>query len=137
MLAKLLAYFTLFIVFQAQFFRFNVTMARALFEKTGKKNCMNCLNYDWEQPEDETTIQQCARCKGPSYCSRQCQEEHWHNLHKQHCKYMAKEKVLPKSRHDKATCLVSNEVTAAGLVEILKPTNPVLPCTMALVKGRV
>ena len=31
------------------------------------------------------SFKKCSRCKGPSYCSRDCQKEHW-SLHKRTCK---------------------------------------------------
>ena len=54
-------------------------------------------------------------------------------MHKQHCKYLAKQKVMSKSRHDEATCLVCKEVTLTGMVEMIKPGNPVMACSLTLV----
>ena len=65
-----------------------------------------------------------------NYCSKQWQEEHWHNVH---CKYLAKQKVKFKSKHEEATCLVCKEVTAIEMVEMIKPSNPVLACPLAVV----
>jgi len=107
-------------------------MAEMLPKKDQVMNCDNCCYYGWEQPEDRATIQRCGRCKVATYCSKQCQEEHWHNVHKKHCKYMAKLKVLPMSWHDEAACLVCKEMTAAG-IELTKPGNPVWACPLSLV----
>ena len=95
-------------------------------ERHGK--CVNCENFDWEQPEDKSTILKCSKCKMIYYCSKQCQQEHWEKVHKKHCRYMAETKVLAKSWHDESTCLVCREVTE----DMSKPDSPVLPCTMAL-----
>jgi len=105
--------------------------------ETITKSCCNCRCYGWEPPEDSSTIQRCGRCKVTNYCSKQCQEEHWHNLHKQHCKYLTKQKVLSKAFHDEATCLVCKEVTMTGMVKMIRPGNPVLGCPMALVNQGV
>ena len=63
---------------------------------------------------------------------KNCDNCCYYNVHKQHCKYMAKQKVLLGSWHDEATCLVCKEVTAAGL-EITEPSNPIWACPLSLV----
>ena len=65
------------------------------------------------------------------YCSKQCQQEHWHNVHKKHCKYLSKAKVLPKALHDEDACLVCENERKTGKKEMCSPENPVLPCTLA------
>ena len=70
------------------------------------KRCLNCCYYLWQKEEDSSTNQHCSRCKIAFYCSRECQLEHWQNVHKKQCKYLAGKKVLPLARHDQATCLV-------------------------------
>ena len=108
-------------------------MAAFQNERTGRNNCCaNCVYSGWEQPEDHSTIQQCARCKVITYCSKQWQEEHWHNVHKQHCKYLSGQRELAKSRHEEASCLVCREVASTEVVEMTKPGNPVLPCSMMM-----
>ena len=107
-------------------------MAAVVMPKTEEKSCINCYYNAWNQPEDRTTIQQCAKCKLVTYCSKQCQEEHWHYIHKEQCKFISKKKVLPKSWHDQASCLVCKEETAAGRVELSTPGNPVWACTLSL-----
>jgi len=103
----------------------------AVMPKKQEKHCFNCSYNRWQQPEDETSIQQCAKCKMVTYCSKECQKEHWHNVHKEHCKYLSKQKVLPKSWHDKAACLVCKEETAAGKIALSRPGNPVWACTLS------
>jgi len=106
-------------------------MSGVFFLGSEMKSCANCTNYCWKLPEDKASLQRCSRCKVIAYCSTQCQEEHWHNVHKQQCKYLAKQKVKSKSRHNKATCLVCKEVKMTGMVEMTKPGNPVLACPLA------
>ena len=79
-------------------------MAEALPKESEIKKCGNCTYYGWNQPEDRTTIKQCAKCKKFRYCSPRCQKEHWYNVHKHHCKYLAELKDFLHSVHDKATC---------------------------------
>lgn len=55
------------------------------------KECANCLVFSWSSKE--ITLQQCSRCKVLVYCDKQCQEEHWHLLHKRHCKKLAEVKA--------------------------------------------
>jgi len=105
----------------------------AVMPKKQEKHCFNCSYNRWQQPEDETSIQQCAKCKMVTYCSKECQKEHWHNVHKKHCKYLSKQKVLLKSLHDQAACLVCKQEAAAGRIAIAlsRPGNPVWACTMS------
>ena len=93
-----------------------------------KKGCANCIIYDWEQEEDRSLIQCCAKCKLMLYCSKQCQKEHWYNVHKFQCKYLAKLKVYPQSVHDEATCPNCKEEAETGWEEMCRPDNPVLGC---------
>jgi len=98
-----------------------------------QKYCNNCTIFSWEQPDDRSTIKKCSRCELFWYCSKQCQEEHWHNAHKHHCKYVANKKVMTNTRHDDATCLVCKKESMVGKVNMSKPSNPVLPCYMSAV----
>jgi len=101
-----------------------------------EKVCDNCLIYGWKQPEDKSVIRRCGRCKFVSYCSEECQREHWRKVHKDHCKYLAKKEVLPNSSHDVATCKVCKEESKAGKVGLVDINNPVLPCTMTINTSR-
>eukprot|EP00092_Neocalanus_flemingeri_P041864 GFUD01045598.1.p1 GENE.GFUD01045598.1~~GFUD01045598.1.p1 ORF type:complete len:292 (+),score=81.61 GFUD01045598.1:82-957(+) len=97
----------------------------------GVKSCANCINYTWGQPADQSKILQCAKCKFISYCSKECQHEHWVKVHKNHCKYLAQQKVMPQSRHDPANCSGCKEQLEIGPVEMANPDNPVLGCPLA------
>ena len=110
-------------------FRYPVKMAGSLPVECMVKQCFNCVYYRWGQPEDVLDIKQCGRCEKAFYCSKQCQQEHWHNIHKKHCKYLAKVRVFPKSKHEEASCLVCNE--EAGLPCYMSSAN------MALMKIKV
>ena len=79
-----------------------------------------------------STLLQCGQCKIVSYCSRQCQVEHWHRVHKQQCKYLAKQKVMPLVSHGEASCLVCKAEGEAGRRNMTKLGNPVLPCTLSM-----
>jgi len=90
--------------------------------------CYNCDIYRWDQPADESTIKHCSRCKFICYCSKECQKEHWEKVHKKQCKYLAREKVKPLSRHDPGNCSGCKQQADTGLVEMAKQNNPVLGC---------
>ena len=49
-------------------------------------------------------LQRCSRCKTVSYCSPECQKEHWEKHHKQHCKYLSGSTILPLTRHSATAC---------------------------------
>ena len=51
--------------------------------------CVNCLVFNWGQPEDPTTLRKCKQCKVVQYCSESCQKEHWNLVHKKQCKKIA------------------------------------------------
>ena len=55
------------------------------------RECANCLVFNYQC--EEVTLQQCSRCKVITYCDKQCQKEHWHLVHKQHCKKLAEAKA--------------------------------------------
>jgi len=93
------------------------------------KGCVNCYFYNWKQ-EDRSSLQWCAKCKLVFYCSKECQQEHWFNVHKFQCKYLAKVKVYPKSVHEEASCPNCKEETDAGWEEMCRPDNPVLGCPL-------
>jgi len=90
--------------------------------------CPNCMNYGWKQPSGEGKLLRCSKCKFISYCSKECQEEHWKKVHKHHCKYLAKEKERKKSRHDPASCPGCMKQAEIGLTEMSKADNPYLGC---------
>jgi len=97
------------------------------------KECVNCKVYGWKQPADTSDLKRCSSCKVVWYCGEQCQKEHWQKTHKNHCKYLAGRKVLPKSKHDEATCLVcQEEMEAKACSGCCWQCNPVLPCTLSV-----
>jgi len=105
-------------------------MAEALLTMTTEeRKCVNCVIYDWKQPCDKSDIKRCSGCQVFWYCSDLCQKEHWRNIHKNQCKYMAGREVLANASHDEANCLVCKEESKAG--KMTKTSNPVLPCTMS------
>ena len=59
------------------------------FEPIG---CANCFVYEWEQPEDLSTLKSCGQCKVLQYCSKECHAEHWELVHKKHCKKLKQAK---------------------------------------------
>jgi len=90
--------------------------------------CTNCENYDWSQPADLSKLLTCSKCRFLSYCSRECQLEHWVKVHKQHCKYLADQKVMPQSRHYPVNCSTCVERAKIGLAELSSADNPTLCC---------
>ena len=93
-----------------------------------KDCCPNCYVYGWKQPSDESELLRCSRCKFISYCSKECQEEHWIKVHSHHCKYLAKKKVMRKNMHDPATCAGCMKQSEIGLTEMSEADNPYLGC---------
>jgi len=76
-------------------------------------------------------LQRCTGCKGVWYCDDMCQKEHWHNTHKKQCKYLSNKKVLSNAKHEETACLMCKEEARAGKEEMLKQSNPILPCIMS------
>jgi len=106
---------------------------RSNFFNAEAKECVNCKVYGWKQPADTSDLKRCSQCKVVWYCSEQCQKEHWHKTHKNHCKYLAGKKVLPKSKHDEATCLVcQEEMETKACSGCCWQCSPVLPCTLSV-----
>ena len=66
--------------------------------------CVNCALFNWKQPEDQVSLRRCTRCYAVAYCGKECQEEHWHKVHKNHCKYLGGTKKAQHSEHKKETC---------------------------------
>ena len=55
--------------------------------------CVNCMVFNWGQPEELTTLRKCKQCKVVQYCSESCQKEHWMMVHKQQCMLLASVKA--------------------------------------------
>ena len=87
--------------------------------------CANCKIFKWEQVDPKTSpLKRCTGCYKISYCSKECQEEHWHKVHKRHCKYFSGKKPLEESDlHKKETCGRCIKQEAAGR-KVFKEENP-------------
>lgn len=51
----------------------------------GNISCKKCGVKEVENAK----FKACGQCKNASYCSKECQTEHWHAYHRDHCKYIA------------------------------------------------
>ena len=93
------------------------------------KRCANCVIFGWEQVDPVVSpLRRCTGCYKISYCSKECQEEHWHKVHKQHCKFFSGAKSLEgKDLHEKDTCTYCILQKEAG-VEVFKQDNPNYIC---------
>ena len=94
-----------------------------------EKRCANCDIFGWEQVDPVVSpLRRCTGCYKISYCSKECQEEHWHKVHKQHCKYFSGAKSLEgKDLHERDTCTYCILQKEAG-VEVFKQDNPNYIC---------
>ena len=63
-----------------------------------------------------------------AYCGKECQEEHWHKVHKKQCKYLGGIKKEKHSEHNKETCKTCIASNSLGDL-VLSPTNPNYVCT--------
>ena len=88
--------------------------------------CVNCFAYDWHC--DLSSLRQCSRCKGMTYCSEICQLEHYNKVHRKHCKYMAGIKVKEKSIHTMKNCLRCSVRGKMRAGELSNPASTVWPC---------
>ena len=93
------------------------------------ENCANCMLFTWKQPESQhqQPLQMCTRCRVPNYCGKECQEEHWNKVHKNHCKYLAGIKTATHSEHKKDTCPTCIAGNLVGDL-VFSPTNPNYVC---------
>ncbi|KAJ6488866.1 hypothetical protein C8R45DRAFT_993058 [Mycena sanguinolenta] len=86
------------------------------------EGCPNC-------GETAVDLKKCARCLGVSYCSRECQKNHW-KAHRPICQSVSSgtwQKVTvrrPKMIHLSSAMIVGNPEDELGLAEHLKPTPP-------------
>jgi len=92
-------------------------------------SCANCKIFNWEQVDPTISpLKRCTGCYKISYCSKECQEEHWHKVHKRHCKYFSGKKPLEESDlHKKETCGRCIKQEAAGR-KVFKEENPTYVC---------
>ena len=98
-------------------------MATALQEYDISDICANCLLFNWNQPENPNVLRKCTRCHAVAYCGRECQEEHWHKVHKKQCKYLGGTKKAQHSEHKKETCKTCVASDSVGDL-VFSPTNP-------------
>ena len=93
--------------------------------------CVNCSMNKWKEPEDTSILRKCEKCQVVTYCGKECQDEHWEKVHKQHCKYLAGEEKAEHSEHNAETCnYCAAEVEAGeGVSEV---NNPTYFCTFAV-----
>ena len=93
--------------------------------------CLNCSMNKWKQPEDKSILRKCEKCQVVSYCGKECQEEHWEKVHKEHCRYLAGEEKAKHSEHNKETCNYCADEAAAG-EGVSELSNPTYFCTFAV-----
>ena len=92
--------------------------------------CANCHLFGWEQPDPRSSqaLKRCTGCSKISYCSKDCQEEHWRKVHGRHCKFFAGQKG-PEGTvvHNKETCkhCIMQEAAGQG---VFKEKNPNYVC---------
>ena len=75
----------------------------------------------------------CAGCRKISYCSKECQEEHWRKVHRQHCKIFSGRRKNSNDKcgvHDKETCSECIMQKAAGQA-VFKEKNPNYICVLS------
>ena len=89
--------------------------------------CNNCDLFNWKQPENLKTLRKCTRCYAVAYCGKECQEEHWHKVHKKHCKYLGGLKKAECSEHRKDTCKTCIASDSVGDL-VFSHTNPNYVC---------
>ena len=89
--------------------------------------CLNCNLFNWKQPENPTTLRKCTRCHVVAYCGKECQEEHWHKVHKKYCKYLGGLKKANHSEHRQETCKTCIASDSIGDL-VFSPTNPNYVC---------
>ena len=91
--------------------------------------CANCYVYRWEPPGDRTNpLKKCSGCWKISYCSNECQEEHWKKVHKRHCKFFSGKKSPDDTMvHNEDTCDRCEKQAAVG-DHITKGENPNYIC---------
>ena len=65
----------------------------------------------------------CSSCKYVSYCSKQCQREHWVKVHRDQCAALADKVETPVSMHRPDSCPGCKEETDMG-GDISSPDSP-------------
>ena len=75
----------------------------------------------------------CTGCRKISYCSKECQEEHWRKVHRQHCKIFSGRRKNSNDKggvHNKETCSECIMQKAAGQA-VFKEKNPNYICVLS------
>ena len=89
-----------------------------------EQKCANCVIFGWKQVDPTIPLKRCTGCYKISYCSKECQVEHWHKVHRRHCKYLSGKKPLEESAlHKKKTCGRCIKQKAAGR-KVFKENEP-------------
>ena len=95
------------------------------------RNCANCHLFLWEQPAAcslTSPLTVCTGCRKISYCSKDCQDEHWSKVHKRHCRVFSGLVGLEGTVvHNKETCNHCMMQEAAGR-KVFKENNPNYIC---------
>ena len=93
------------------------------------RNCANCHLFLWDQPDLRISpLKGCTGCRKISYCSKDCQEEHWSKVHKRHCRVFSGLAGLEGTVvHNKETCSHCMMQKAAGR-KVFKENNPNYIC---------
>ena len=93
-----------------------------------EQKCANCVIFGWKQVDPTIPLKRCTGCYKISYCSKECQAEHWHKVHRRHCKYLSGKKSLQESDlHNKETCGRCIKQQAAG-GKVFKENEPTYVC---------
>ena len=102
------------------------------------RTCANCKIFGWKQPDQETSplkkpdqgaspLKRCTGCWKLSYCSKECQTEHWKKVHRHHCRILSGRSCLGDNGHNKEDCRHCVMEEAAGKA-VLKEGNPNYIC---------
>ena len=89
--------------------------------------CVNCDLFCWKQPNNVKTLRKCTGCRVVAYCGKECQEEHWHKVHKKHCKYLGGTKKGKHSEHKEESCKTCISRKSVGDL-VFRATNPNYVC---------
>ena len=76
-------------------------------------------------------MRKCEKCQVVSYCGKECQDEHWEKVHKEHCRYLAGEENAEHSEHNEDSCDYCAAEADAG-EGVVETSNPTYFCTFAV-----
>ena len=96
--------------------------------------CANCLVHGWTEVEYSSTLQRCKKCKFIKYCGRDCQTEHWLNVHHKHCKYFVDPVKVQQWDHKKENCAICLQSALVGKIQLMRADNPNYDCIFEEVK---